>query len=204
MTAGAPPLVLGFDASQAHCAAALLRGDAVLARAREPMARGQAERLFPLVEAMLRDAGLGFGDLAGIGVCTGPGTFTGARVGVAAARGLALALGMPAIGVTALEAAALDAGPCAAVASAGAGWVGLQRPGEPPRLVAGGGAEEAAGGLPLVGWADGARAPAHPLAVAVARIAASRLHAPRPRPAPLYLRPPDAAPPREAPPAVSA
>ena len=203
MAAGAP-LVLGFDTSQAHCAAALLRDGAVLAEAREAMARGQAEWLFPLLGALLSDARLGFGDVDAIGVCTGPGTFTGARVGVAAARGLALALGVPAIGVTALEAAALETGPCAAVAPSGAGWLGLQCPGEAPRLVAIGEARAAAGGLPLVGWAEGARAPAHPLAVAVAWIAASRLGAPGPRPAPLYLRPPDAAPPRAVPPALSA
>ena len=58
----------------------------------------------------------------------------------------------------------------------------------------------AAGGLPLVGWVPGARTPAHPLAVAIARVASARLGTPQPRPAPLYLRPPDAAPPREAPP----
>ena len=125
------------------------------------------------------------------------------RVGVAAARGLALARGIPAIGVTALEAAALGAGPCAAVAPSGAGWLGLQRPGEAPILVAEGEAEAAAGDLPLTGWSGRARRPAEPIAVAVARLAATRLDAPQPRPAPLYLRPPDAAPPRVAPPAVS-
>ena len=197
------PLILSFDTAAAHCAAALVRGGTVIAQAREPMARGQAERLFPMIAEMLEGAGLGWEDPDAIGVGTGPGTFTGVRIAVAAARGLALARGIPAIGVTALEAAAEGAGPCAAVASSGRGWLGLQRPGEAPVLVAEDEAEAAAGGLPLVGWVPGARRPPEPLAVVVARLAASRLGTPRPRPAPLYLRPPDAAPAREAAPPVA-
>lgn len=52
------PVVLGFDTSAAHCAAALLRGDAVLAAVHEDMAKGQAERLMPMLEEMLAGAGL--------------------------------------------------------------------------------------------------------------------------------------------------
>ena len=89
------------------------------------------------------------------------------------------------------------------MAPSGRGWLGLQRPGEAPVLVAEGEAEAAAGSLPLVGWVPGARTPPEPLAVVVARLAASRLGTPRPRPAPLYLRPPDAAPAREAAPPVA-
>ena len=81
------PVVLGFDTSAAHCAAALLRGDAVLAAVHEDMTKGQAERLMPMLEEMLAGAGLGWGDLDVIGVGTGPGNFTGIRVAVAAARG---------------------------------------------------------------------------------------------------------------------
>lgn len=204
----APPLLLAFDTSAARCAAALLRGDAVLAEAEEAappgQAQGQAERLFPFLEALLAGAGLGWRDLGAVAAGTGPGGFTGVRVAVAAARGLALARGIPALGVTALEAAALGSEPCAAVAPAGRGFFGLQRPFEAPRLVAEAGLAEAAGELPLVGWAPGARTPAHPIAVAVARVAAGRLGAPQPRPAALYLRPPDAAPPRAAPPPLAA
>ena len=200
----ADPLVLAFDTAAAHCAAALLRGDAVIAQRREPMARGQAERLFPVLAEMLEGAGLDWGSFDAIGVGTGPGTFSGVRIAVAAARGLALARGVPAIGVSALDAAAHRRGPCAAVAQAGRGWLGLRRPGEAPVLVAEDGAEAAAEGLPLVGWAPGAEAPAEPLAVIVARLASARLAEGPPfeRPAPLYLRPPDAAPAREAPPVV--
>ena len=54
------------------------------------MEKGQAERLMPMLAEMLAEAGVGFGDLARIGVGTGPGNFTGVRISVAAARGLAL------------------------------------------------------------------------------------------------------------------
>ena len=70
------------------------------------MDRGQAERLLPMLEEMLAEAGVGWRDLDGIGVVTGPGNFTGVRLAVAAARGLALALGIPAVGVTVFEALA--------------------------------------------------------------------------------------------------
>ena len=78
----------------AHCAAVLISGDHVLAQRHEPMEKGQAERLMPMLAEMLAEAGLGFGDLARIGVGTGPGNFTGVRISVAAERGLALGLGV--------------------------------------------------------------------------------------------------------------
>ncbi|WP_342773348.1 tRNA (adenosine(37)-N6)-threonylcarbamoyltransferase complex dimerization subunit type 1 TsaB [Paracoccus luteus] len=99
---------MGFDTSAAHCAAALVSGGRVLAECREPMTRGQAERLFPLIQDMLARSGHGWSDLTAIGVGVGPGNFTGVRISVAAARGLALSLGIPAVGVTTTEAAALD------------------------------------------------------------------------------------------------
>jgi len=67
------------------------------------MARGQAERLMPMLEEMLAQAGHAWRDLAAIGVGTGPGNFTGIRIAVSAARGLSLALGVPAIGVSGFE-----------------------------------------------------------------------------------------------------
>ncbi|MFN3971208.1 MAG: tRNA (adenosine(37)-N6)-threonylcarbamoyltransferase complex dimerization subunit type 1 TsaB [Gemmobacter sp.] len=117
---------LGFDTSAAHCAAALLRGDRVLVFRDEPMATGQAERLLPMLEEVLRDAGIGWGDLGRIGVGTGPGNFTGVRIGVAAARGLALGLGIPAVGVTRLEALAFGLGAVTAVEDARRGEVYVQ------------------------------------------------------------------------------
>lgn len=108
--------VLAFDTSAAHCAAAVICGDRVLAQRVEPMAKGQAERLFPLLGEMMAQAGLSWPDLDALGVGIGPGNFTGVRISVAAARGLALSLGIPAVGVSATEAAACDATrPCRAV-----------------------------------------------------------------------------------------
>lgn len=196
-------ITLGFDTSAAHCAAALLRGEAVLAARLEPMAKGQAERLMPMIEELLGEAGLGFADLGAIGVGVGPGNFTGIRVAVAAARGLALALGVPAVGVSATEAAAFGLPRPCRVALEGRGgtliWEDFS-----------GGRDEASRGSRPQQAADGAlppgpapAAPAFPLAVAVARIAAARAQRPGlPRPAPLYLRPADAAPPREAAPLI--
>ena len=97
--------ILAFDTSAAHCAAALLLPDRVILRD-EPMEKGQAERLVPLLEELLAEGGIGWADLKALAVGTGPGNFTGVRIAVAAARGLALGLKIPAIGVTRLEALA--------------------------------------------------------------------------------------------------
>ena len=70
---------LGFDTSAAHCAAALIQGDRLLAQAHEDMARGQPERLFPLLGELLAGAGVDWRDLSVIGCGTGPGNFTGIR-----------------------------------------------------------------------------------------------------------------------------
>ena len=80
-------LILAFDTSAGHCAAAVLDGDEVLAAQAEEMTRGQAERLFPLLQAVLDKAGRPLSDMTCIGVGTGPGNFTGTRIAVAAARG---------------------------------------------------------------------------------------------------------------------
>ena len=167
------------------------------------MEKGQAERLIPLLEEVLAEAGIGWADLKALAVGTGPGNFTGVRIAVAAARGLALGLNIPAIGVTRLEALAH----------------GLPRPllvAEDARRneVYALGFDLAQMKLPCIlsrdalpvaphvtgsGFAEGL-APAMPLAEAIARIAATR--APGPRPAPFYLRGADAAPPSDPPPVI--
>lgn len=190
-----PPLLLAFDTAAAHCAAVLVRGDRVLATAREAMDRGQAERLLPMIEALLAEAGLAWADLDGIAVCTGPGNFTGLRVAVAAARGLAFGLGIPAVGVSRLEVLGDRPGlVVATIADKRGRFVQVFRDG-------------VAEGAPAV---DPATTPAGPVVdgtgvpcdlPALARIAARRL-GDAPPPAPLYLRPADAMPPSEAPPRI--
>lgn len=75
-------------------------GDRILSQHHEVMARGQGEALMPFLEARLKEAGLGWEDLDAIAVGVGPGNFTGIRIAVSAARGLALGLGRPALGVS--------------------------------------------------------------------------------------------------------
>lgn len=102
-------LILAIDTSLSACSAALVRGDETLVSRIEPMARGQAERLAPMVREIVGVSGLGFGDVDQIAVTRGPGAFTGLRIGLAFARGLALALDKPCIGISTLEVLALGA-----------------------------------------------------------------------------------------------
>lgn len=210
------PLILAFDTSAAHCAAAVLSGDRLLAFADEEMLKGQAERLFPLLGELLAEAGADWRDLTALAVGTGPGNFTGVRIAVAAARGLALSLGIPAHGINGFEALAFGLQhPVLTSIDARQGRVYLQAFGSgdntpiltdlatlPDGLYV--------PGLTVTGYlsqniadqlAARCAAPTLPLAEAMARIAAGR-GAPSARPAPLYLRPADAAPSREAPPVL--
>lgn len=102
--------LLAIDTSARLCAACVWDTDAG-ERARHvlDLGKGHAEHLMGAVEAALREAGCGFADLDAVAVSVGPGSFTGVRVGVAAARGLALALGIPSAGVSTLEALAHEA-----------------------------------------------------------------------------------------------
>ena len=195
--------LLAFDTSGPWCAAALLLPDRVIQRL-EPMEKGQAERLVPLLEEVLAEAALNWSDLKALAVCTGPGNFTGVRISVAAARGLALGLGIPAIGVTRLEALAHGLPrPVMVIEDARRGQVYVQ-------LFTSTGAGEAhladrvVPACPATGSAAGETAlpPAMPLAEAIARIAATRADRPQPRPAPFYLRGADAAPPADPPPVI--
>ncbi|MEL7178739.1 MAG: tRNA (adenosine(37)-N6)-threonylcarbamoyltransferase complex dimerization subunit type 1 TsaB [Pseudomonadota bacterium] len=180
------PTVLAFDTSAAHCAAALLLGDRVVTRVDE-MAKGQAEHLMPMLEEMLADENLTWADLNGIGVGTGPGNFTGIRIAVSAARGLALGLGKPAIGVNGFEARAFgEALPFTATIPAPRDQSYVQE------YRAEGASEPVQMDKPA-----GSQKPATDLIAAVARIAASRLNDGVERPTPLYIRSADAAPPRD-------
>lgn len=168
------------------------------------MEKGQAERLIPLLEEVLAEGGVGWPDLKALAVGTGPGNFTGVRIAVAAARGLALGLGIPAVGVTRLEALAHGLPrPLMVIEDARRGQVYAQLftadgPG-PAHL-----ADRVVPACPATGSAagDGALSPAMPLAEAIARIGAERAATPQPRPAPFYLRGADAAPPSDPPPVI--
>jgi tRNA threonylcarbamoyladenosine biosynthesis protein TsaB len=99
-------LILAIDTALDACAAAVLDTDAgrLIARESESMKRGHAEALMPLIGRVIKAAGFGFADLDRIAVTTGPGSFTGLRVGISAARGIALAAEKPVVGVTTLAA----------------------------------------------------------------------------------------------------
>ncbi len=100
-------MLLAVDTALGGCSVALLDGNDIRAHIFEPMDRGHAERLAPMVEEAMH--GIPFGALDRLAVTTGPGTFTGQRVGLAFMRGLRLALKIPLTGVTTLEAIAAAA-----------------------------------------------------------------------------------------------
>src|SRR5581483_12051710 len=104
-------LILAIDTALDACAAAVLNTETGKAIAVESqlMKRGHAEALMPLIGRVMSDAGTGFADLERIAVTTGPGSFTGLRVGLSAARGIALAADKPVVGVTTLGAYAAPA-----------------------------------------------------------------------------------------------
>jgi tRNA threonylcarbamoyladenosine biosynthesis protein TsaB len=99
-------LVLAIDTALDACAAAVLDTDAnrLIARESQTMQRGHAEALMPLLARVMQASGIGFSDLDRVAVTTGPGSFTGLRVGLSAARGIALAAAKPVVGLTTLSA----------------------------------------------------------------------------------------------------
>jgi tRNA threonylcarbamoyl adenosine modification protein YeaZ len=100
--------VLAIDTALEACSAAVLDSarQGIAAHESIAMQRGHAEALMPLIARVMERAGLDFASLDRIAVTTGPGSFTGLRVGLAAARGLGLASGKPVVGLTTLAALA--------------------------------------------------------------------------------------------------
>jgi len=97
--------VLAIDTALEACAAAVLdTGAGMAAQESKIMVRGHAEALMPLIERVMRAAAAAFADLDRIAVTVGPGSFTGLRVGIAAARGIALTTAKPAVGLSTLAA----------------------------------------------------------------------------------------------------
>ena len=97
-------LILAIDTALDACAAGVLDTDAgrLIAQESQAMKRGHAEALMPLIARVIKASGIAFTGLDRIAVTTGPGSFTGLRVGLSAARGIALAAGKPVVGVTTL------------------------------------------------------------------------------------------------------
>ncbi|MEZ5720290.1 MAG: tRNA (adenosine(37)-N6)-threonylcarbamoyltransferase complex dimerization subunit type 1 TsaB [Paracoccaceae bacterium] len=198
------PVILAFDTSAAHCAAAVLVGDEIVQSRVEEMKRGQAERLMPLLEELLAEAGLGWRDLDAVAVGIGPGNFTGIRIAVSTARGLALGLGRPAVGVDGFEAASYGAPrPVSCLIPTTRDMVyredmteaGVRGPVLQTRSDAE--AEIADLGYPIVPMPETGATVAN-----IARIAATRFAEALPRPAPLYIRAADAAPPKDPAPVI--
>jgi tRNA threonylcarbamoyladenosine biosynthesis protein TsaB len=99
-------LILAIDTALDACAAGVLDTDAskMLAQESQPMKRGHAEALMPLIARVMKESGVAFASLDRIAVTTGPGSFTGLRVGLSAARGIGLAANKPVVGLTTLTA----------------------------------------------------------------------------------------------------
>lgn len=103
--------LLAIDCAASLCAACVYdqARDTELGREVRDIGKGHAEQLMDVIAKALAAGGKAYADLDRIAVSVGPGSFTGVRVGVSTARGLALALKIPAVGVTTLEAIAAEA-----------------------------------------------------------------------------------------------
>ena len=103
---GAGPTLLAIETAGSACSAAVARGPVVLAAERLAMRYGHAEALLPMIDRVVAASGVSRAALDGIAVALGPGGFTGIRVGLGAAQGIALALKARLIGVTSFAAVA--------------------------------------------------------------------------------------------------
>ena len=177
------PLILAFDTSGAYCAVALIHGDTVLHKVNENMVRGQAERLMGLLIETLATESANWQDLSALAVGVGPGNFTGIRIGISAARGLALGLSIPAYGVNGFivrETLAKNGTTVAIPATRDTTYVLDKR------------------GPVIMPMAEVSRPASDPnpadLALAIAKHAKTLWPAPTPPPAPYYIKMPGAAP----------
>jgi tRNA threonylcarbamoyl adenosine modification protein YeaZ len=102
-------MILAMDTATSSCSLAVIDGDKCLAHSHVEMAKGQAEHMFPALETLLVEAGVAMGEISHIVVTKGPGSFTGVRLAVAAARAFGVALKVPVSAITTLEALALTA-----------------------------------------------------------------------------------------------
>ena len=120
-------IFLGVDTSTPQGGVALVERGVVLAEIHFDGSVSPSQRLLPSIRSILQTAGLNLGEVAGLAVTVGPGSFTGIRVGLATVRGLAHATGRPVAGISTLRALAGAAGrgpaPVAAWLDAGRGEV---------------------------------------------------------------------------------
>lgn len=200
-------ITLAFDTSAAHVAAALCEDGAVTAQHFEERSKGQDQVLFGILESLLTQTNLSFADVAAIGVGVGPGNFTGVRIAVSAAKGLAMSLNIPAVGVNGFQ-QALYMAPTgtAAVISAPRGQVYIGRSDHEGQLYAADDVPQALQGAKyLAGSAASALSKEHGIpvfegpqnpAIAIAYIASDAKNHIGRMPKPLYLKPADAAPSR--------
>lgn len=188
--------VLVIDTAGGACQAGVFVDGHPVAKLRDDMTHGHAEALLPMVRAAAERAGVGFGTLRAVVVTAGPGSFTGLRVGLAAAQGLGLGANCPVIAVSSFIAWAFDAGRAVRVAldtRRGDAFVqsfdglGVARDEPAIRPVAEALAAEA--GMDIVGDLAGGVAPSLDAVFRAAGVAAHR----RP-PVPIYLRGADAVP----------
>jgi tRNA threonylcarbamoyl adenosine modification protein YeaZ len=208
--------ILVLDTSLEACSVGILDGEKAIERT-EIVLRGHAEKLFGMVESTMAEAGLDFADLDRIAVTVGPGSFTGVRIGVAAARGFALVTGRPAVGLSTLAAHAESArragatGPVVALLTGRGGEVSGQlfaadgaavddatqdQPEHFAALARRAGASLAGSGADAVAALDPALKVIHrrsaPELTSLLAIARDDRYALPPKP--IYLRPPDAVP----------
>jgi tRNA threonylcarbamoyladenosine biosynthesis protein TsaB len=209
-------IVLAIDTAGSDCSACIYdsAANAVLSEVSETIGKGHAERLMGMIDAALTQADVPLKSIERIAVTIGPGSFTGIRVGVAAARGFALSLGIEAVGVTTLEVLAAShlreapGAPVMVTMDAKRDEVYLQAfnadgsaNGEPSLTLVKDavvalqtfGGLPAGSGAPLLQGSDLGGEKDHFEIGLVARIGAAK-PAGAPRPKPLYLRGPDAKP----------
>ena len=102
-------IILAIDTASPICAACVFKAGKVLAEMSQTIGTGHAERLMPMVHDVMEKADILYSDIGMIAVSIGPGSFTGVRTGLAAAKGFSQALHIPAVGISTLEAIAFEA-----------------------------------------------------------------------------------------------
>lgn len=186
-------VILAIDSSIGISSVAVWKDGSLAAYCEDRESTRQASRLVPLVETCLGQAGVGYNDLTLVASTVGPGSFTGIRIGLATARGIAFAAGIPCVGYTTLE-VMREAGGELCILNAGKSEVYYQHF---PSM-----SEPAIGKLnDILSAYPGAKVASsmsasnitHPQADALARLAATQPEKALP-PSPFYIRPPDAKP----------